>query len=77
MPRSQGQKLWCKWIGIVTRNTLAKYQSPSANHSKEMAMVKVFEAMPVPKVINSGTSKKVLSQGILMSKFFILTIQNL
>ena len=42
MSRSQGQKVWYQCKGLVTRNALAKYQSPVFYGVKDMAKVKVF-----------------------------------
>ena len=40
--RSQGQKYWYPWKGLVTGNTHVKYESPTTYHSKVKAKVKVF-----------------------------------
>ena len=41
--RSQGQKYWYPWRGLITRNTHVKYQSLSTHFSKVMSKVKVFK----------------------------------
>ena len=35
--RSQGQKVWYRWKGPITRNTHVKYESPMLCHLKVMA----------------------------------------
>jgi hypothetical protein len=41
--RSQGQKIWYVYKGLVIRKTHMKYESPNTCHSKDMANVKVFQ----------------------------------
>ena len=42
--RSQGQKLWYRVKGLVTRNTQVQYESPITSGLKVMAKVKVFQS---------------------------------
>ena len=41
--RSQGQKLWYRVKGLVTRNTRVQHESPISSGKKVMANVKVFQ----------------------------------
>ena len=40
--RSQGQKFWYPWKGLVTRNVYMKYESTTSSGYEVMAKVKVF-----------------------------------
>ena len=42
--RSQGQKFWYQWKGLVTRNVHMKYESPTSSGFEAMAKVKVFKS---------------------------------